>query len=180
MVTGLQPAGFPHSDMHGSLPVCGSPCLFAAYHVLRRFRKPRHPPFALVLFLVNHLRLHSLKCILPMKLQSLFRNSKKLEFLNIRLNLFLFFTSLCLSILSMNCAVFSNGLQRYALFRNLQIYFSIFLQIISFSALLQNFQQHLLHYFVTDTVWMHRVPPVCTASPLYAGTIASSSVFIAL
>ena len=57
MVTGLQPAGFPHSDMRGSIPVCGSPRLFAAYHVLLRFRKPRHPPFALLLFLVNHLRL---------------------------------------------------------------------------------------------------------------------------
>ena len=62
VVTGLQPAGFPHSDMRGSIPVCGSPRLFAAYHVLRRLWKPRHPPFALVLFLVNHLRLHSLKC----------------------------------------------------------------------------------------------------------------------
>ena len=51
VVTGLQPAGFPHSDMRGSIPVCGSPRLFAAYHVLRRSRKPRHPPFALLLFL---------------------------------------------------------------------------------------------------------------------------------
>ena len=51
-VHGLQPCGFPHSDTPGSLPVCGSPGLFAAYHVLPRFRKPRHPPFALLLFLV--------------------------------------------------------------------------------------------------------------------------------
>ena len=50
-VTGLQPAGLPHSDISGSIPVCRSPELFAAYHVLLRFRKPRHPPFALVLFL---------------------------------------------------------------------------------------------------------------------------------
>ena len=50
--TGLQPAGLPHSDISGSIPVCRSPELFAAYHVLHRFRKPRHPPFALVLFLV--------------------------------------------------------------------------------------------------------------------------------
>ena len=47
---GLQPARFPHSDVRGSFPVCRSPRLFAAYHVLRRLRKPRHPPFALVLF----------------------------------------------------------------------------------------------------------------------------------
>ena len=47
LVTGLQPDGFPHSDIRGSVPVCRSPRLFAAYHVLRRLRKPRHPPFAL-------------------------------------------------------------------------------------------------------------------------------------
>ena len=50
-VTGLQPAGLPHSDISGSIPVCRSPELIAAYHVLLRLRKPRHPPFALVLFL---------------------------------------------------------------------------------------------------------------------------------
>ena len=50
MVTGLQPAGLPHSDVRGSFPVCRSPRLFAAYHVLPRLRKPRHPPFALISF----------------------------------------------------------------------------------------------------------------------------------
>ena len=58
-VYGLQPYGFPHSEISGSIPVCRSPELIAAYHVLPRFRKPRHPPFALILFLfVNHLRLY--------------------------------------------------------------------------------------------------------------------------
>ena len=52
LVYGLQPYGFPHSEISGSIPVCKSPELIAAYHVLRRFRKPRHPPFALILFLV--------------------------------------------------------------------------------------------------------------------------------
>ena len=37
----------PHSDIHGSKPVCGSPWLFAAYHVLLRPFAPRHPPYAL-------------------------------------------------------------------------------------------------------------------------------------
>ena len=41
------PAGSPHSDIHGSLPVCGSPWLFAAYHVFHRLSVPRHPPCAL-------------------------------------------------------------------------------------------------------------------------------------
>lgn len=35
-VTGLQPAGLPHSDTHGSMLMCSSPWIFAAYRVLRR------------------------------------------------------------------------------------------------------------------------------------------------
>ena len=35
-VTGLQPAGLPHSDILGSTVICTSPRLFAAYHVLLR------------------------------------------------------------------------------------------------------------------------------------------------
>ena len=38
---------FPHSDIHGSLDICSSPWLFAAYHVFRRLLVPRHPPCAL-------------------------------------------------------------------------------------------------------------------------------------
>ena len=48
-VTGLQPAGLPHSDTHGSMLVCSSPWIFAAYRVLHRLWKPRHPPYALLL-----------------------------------------------------------------------------------------------------------------------------------
>ena len=51
LVCSLQLHGLPHSDISGSRPVCGSPELFAAYRVLHRHRKPRHPPFALLLFL---------------------------------------------------------------------------------------------------------------------------------
>ena len=43
----MTPIGFPHSDISGSMPVCGSPELFAAYHVLHRLLAPRHPPNAL-------------------------------------------------------------------------------------------------------------------------------------
>ena len=50
-VTGLQPAGLPHSDIPGSRIICISPGLFAAYHVLLRLREPRHPPSALAYFL---------------------------------------------------------------------------------------------------------------------------------
>ena len=39
--------GLPHSEISGSKPVCGSPELFAAYHVLHRLLAPRHSPYAL-------------------------------------------------------------------------------------------------------------------------------------
>ena len=38
LVVGLQPTGLPHSEMLGSIPVCRSPSLFAAYHVFHRLR----------------------------------------------------------------------------------------------------------------------------------------------
>ena len=40
-------AGFPHSEISGSTPICGSPELIAACHVLRRLLMPRHSPCAL-------------------------------------------------------------------------------------------------------------------------------------
>ena len=43
----LQHSGLPHSDICGSLCMCHSPQLIAAYHVLLRLSKPRHPPYAL-------------------------------------------------------------------------------------------------------------------------------------
>ena len=44
---GMTPAGFPHSEIPGSKPVCGSPRLIAACHVLHRLSAPRHPPCTL-------------------------------------------------------------------------------------------------------------------------------------
>ena len=42
------PDGFPHSDICGSVDICSSPQLFAAYHVFLRLLVPRHPPCALI------------------------------------------------------------------------------------------------------------------------------------
>ena len=39
--------GFPHSEISGSMAICASPKLFAAYHVFHRLLVPRHPPCAL-------------------------------------------------------------------------------------------------------------------------------------
>ena len=41
-------AGFPHSVISGSKPVCGSPKLIAACHDLHRLLMPRHSPCALI------------------------------------------------------------------------------------------------------------------------------------
>ena len=46
-VTGSSPAGFPHSDISGSMRMCRSPKLFAACHVLHRLLMPRHSLCAL-------------------------------------------------------------------------------------------------------------------------------------
>ena len=46
-VTEVLSAGFPHSDISGSMDICSSPKLFAAYHVFHRLLVPRHPPYAL-------------------------------------------------------------------------------------------------------------------------------------
>ena len=40
--------GFPHSEICGSMCICHSPQLFAAYHVFLRLLVPRHPPCALI------------------------------------------------------------------------------------------------------------------------------------
>ena len=60
-MTGVLPAGFPHSDICGSKIICISPQLFAAYHVFLRLLVPRHPPCALVrlTFVRSHPFTHS-------------------------------------------------------------------------------------------------------------------------
>ena len=53
IVTELFSAGFPHSDICGSMDICSSPQLFAAYHVLHRLLVPRHPPYALLRLIIS-------------------------------------------------------------------------------------------------------------------------------
>ena len=47
-VTESSSAGFPHSDICGSLLICSSPQLFAACHVFLRLLVPGHPSCALL------------------------------------------------------------------------------------------------------------------------------------
>ncbi len=57
--------GLPHSEIPGSKPVCGSPRLIAACHVLHRFSAPRHPPSTLSSLTIKYLRRESFSSIYP-------------------------------------------------------------------------------------------------------------------
>ena len=56
--------GFPHSEIPGSKPACGSPRLIAACHVLHRLLLPRHPPCALSSLTIKFTR-HTPTSFLP-------------------------------------------------------------------------------------------------------------------
>ena len=100
MVCRLHLHGFPHSDMRGSIPVCGSPRLFAAYHVLLRLRKPRHPPFALIHFLCP---MNRSLLVFAFEIAALYiPQLEKTRIVYTDSDLICFFTSLSLSMLSMN------------------------------------------------------------------------------
>ena len=73
-VTEVCSAGFPHSEIAGSMDICSSPTLIAAYHVFHRLLVPRHPPCALISLTKcdNSLTVHSvapfgwiLVCLFP-------------------------------------------------------------------------------------------------------------------
>jgi hypothetical protein len=61
MVTEYCSAGFPHSDIHGSMPAFDSPWLFADRCVLLRLLVPRHPPCALFSLTVSQTPFESLR-----------------------------------------------------------------------------------------------------------------------
>ena len=66
-MTVVHTAGFPHSEISGSMDICSSPKLFAAYHVFHRLLVPRHPPCALLRLTFSSSALYLLKdgCLLP-------------------------------------------------------------------------------------------------------------------
>ena len=67
--------GFPHSDICGSLDICSSPQLFAAYHVFLRLSVPRHPPYALLRFTTKSTFLSKSLRISSVRYLSIFRCS---------------------------------------------------------------------------------------------------------
>ena len=54
---------FPHSEISGSMAVCASPKLIAAYHVFHRLLVPRHSPYALSCLTSLNIAI-SLECLL--------------------------------------------------------------------------------------------------------------------
>ncbi|EDP26610.1 hypothetical protein COPEUT_01240 [Coprococcus eutactus ATCC 27759] len=52
--TEVYSAGFPNSEICGSLNICFLPQLIAAYHVFLRLSVPRHPPCALSNLTLQH------------------------------------------------------------------------------------------------------------------------------
>ena len=64
---GISQGGFPHSEISGSKPVCGSPKLIAAYHVLHRLAVPNYPPMTLNSLTKLSKKLSRLKIALPKK-----------------------------------------------------------------------------------------------------------------
>ena len=64
---GIPFGGFPHSEISGSMLICSSPKLIAAYHVLHRLQEPRHPPYALSYLFDFHLYCYG-RCLLKVVL----------------------------------------------------------------------------------------------------------------
>ena len=73
----MAPAGFTHSEIHGSKGKCPSPWLIAACHVLRRLPVPRHPPCALTIFLSMVRYIHTLRgASAPVRSDAIFLKKK--------------------------------------------------------------------------------------------------------
>ena len=146
MVTRLQRAGLPHSEITVSKPVCSYPMLIAAYHVLLRLQKPRHPPSALVTFVSVSLDtfesqelpcLHLFSCFVCLwncspQLDSDFSRSPDSLFFRYRLSFSIFYLVISLNLFKELSVFISNGLQRYGLFLNLQIFLEYFFEKIDF------------------------------------------------
>ena len=68
MMTVFYSAGFPHSEICGSMDICSYPQLIAACHVLLRLLMPSHSPYALISLTLffrfsNYLRIRDLLVI---------------------------------------------------------------------------------------------------------------------
>ena len=134
-VPGLQPGGFPHSDTCGSIRVCQSPQLFAAFRVLLRLWKPRHPPFALLSFVLNLAIQHTAsfdcsvyitysKIVVPQTIQ---KNSSLSSDLSLAYSFYLVISLIkSINYPAYTTSIARTGPQRYTLFLPLQTFFDFF------------------------------------------------------
>ena len=67
---GYCPCGLPHSEIPGSMDICSSPRLIAAYRVLHRLSVPRHSPCALSSLTNRKLAIFSLVLVCELCRQS--------------------------------------------------------------------------------------------------------------
>ena len=67
---GYCPCGLPHSEIPGSMDICSSPRLIAAYRVLHRLSVPRHSPCALSSLTNRKLTIFSLVLVCELCRQS--------------------------------------------------------------------------------------------------------------
>ena len=71
-VTRVLLVGFPHSEILGSKPACGSPRLIAACHVLHRLLAPRHSLYALSSLIIKLTQAVAVRFIDPVVKPDLF------------------------------------------------------------------------------------------------------------
>ena len=107
-IHGVCPCGFPHSEIRGSLDICSSPRLFAAYHVFLRLSVPRHPPCALFSLTCSNCYAITAKAASQLYFASLLHNFS-LTFRCIALQLPVAFSVFCSGDLS-PCRTFLSGL----------------------------------------------------------------------
>ena len=99
--TWTSPCGFLHSEIRGSMDICSSPRLIAAYHVLRRLPVPRHSPCALLSLTMRYITYPSSELVMRESL--LLHSTNIVVYPNILL--FMGFTLLYL-IRSFRCSIF--------------------------------------------------------------------------
>ena len=161
-------AGFPHSDICGSMDICSSPQLFAAYHVFLRLLVPRHPPCALISLTIT--LLHSVATVGRSELFSVCN----LRYLCLLLNDFSFFLRIfrCASdVLKLACSF---------LYKHLFLDISVcsFQCTIFYSCWLFLISHYMLKFLLTSNHWSNQhlcktfswmisfLNPAATCSPM--------------
>ena len=122
---------FPHSDIYGSMDICSSPQLFAAYRVLLRLLVPRHSPYALC-SLTFLLRLNFTQlCQTSVKISSIYICIISSIFLRFPCSVRLYCATFLVSLLTnFQCLTLSLCLSQLLFFTSLPIFLYIFFNVL--------------------------------------------------